>query len=92
MIRTARVALGAAALALALAPATAAQDVAAQDAPPRAIYLETPPTPTADPFARPPLTVGEPLPDLRLPTIEGETLALSSYRGQKLLLIEFASW
>lgn len=37
--------------------------------------------------------VGEPLPDLRLPTIDGrETVALSSLRGQRLLLIEFASW
>lgn len=45
-----------------------------------------------DPFARPELIVGEPLPDLSLPTVEGDTLALSAYRGRKLLLIEFASW
>jgi len=45
-----------------------------------------------DPFARPPLAPGAPLPDLRLPTIDGATLALSSFRGTKLLLIEFASW
>jgi hypothetical protein len=37
--------------------------------------------------------VGEPLPDLKLPTIDGrEQVALSSLRGQRLLLIEFASW
>ena len=37
-------------------------------------------------------SVGEPYPDLRLPTLEGETLSISSLRGKKLLLIEFASW
>lgn len=36
--------------------------------------------------------VGEAFPDLRLPTIDGGTLSLSSLRGRKLLLIEFASW
>jgi len=37
--------------------------------------------------------VGEPLPDLRLPTIDGtRTVSLSELRGKKLLLFEFASW
>ncbi len=37
--------------------------------------------------------IGEVLPDVRLPTIDGEqTVRLSDYRGKKLLLIEFASW
>ena len=37
-------------------------------------------------------TPGNALPDLRLPTIDGGTAALSDFRGKKLLLIEFASW
>ena len=38
-------------------------------------------------------TVGELLPDLELPTIDGtRTIQLSELRGQRLLLIEFASW
>lgn len=37
--------------------------------------------------------VGEFFPDVELPTIGGEeTIRLSSYRGRRLLLIEFASW
>ena len=39
-----------------------------------------------------PWKIGAPAPDLRLPTIGGETVALSDFRGQKVLLIEFASW
>lgn len=36
---------------------------------------------------------GQPYPALRLPTIDGkQTIDLRSYRGQKLVLIEFASW
>lgn len=31
-------------------------------------------------------------PDLRLPTIDGETFDLGSLRGRKVLLVEFASW
>lgn len=38
-------------------------------------------------------TVGELLPDLELPTIDGtRTIRLSELRGQRLLLIQFASW
>jgi len=37
--------------------------------------------------------VGEPLPDLRLPTIDGtRTVSLAELRGKKLLVFEFASW
>ena len=37
--------------------------------------------------------VGDFFPDVELPTIDGsETLRLSSFEGQRLLLIEFASW
>lgn len=37
--------------------------------------------------------VGKPYPEIRLPTVEGDrTLSLSSFRGRKVLLIEFASW
>lgn len=40
-----------------------------------------------------PWQVGRPLPDLRLPTIDGtRTIDLAQLRGKKLLLIEFASW
>ncbi len=39
-----------------------------------------------------PWKLGEPVPDLRLPTIGGDTVALSDFRGKKVLLIEFASW
>ncbi len=37
--------------------------------------------------------VGERHAEVRLPTIDRvETIALSDYRGKKVLLIEFASW
>ena len=37
--------------------------------------------------------VGQPLPHVHLPTIDGkEEIDLSSFRGKKLLLVEFASW
>ena len=40
-----------------------------------------------------PYRVGEPLPELRLPTIDGQrTIDLAELRGKRLLLIEFASW
>lgn len=40
-----------------------------------------------------PYRVGEPLPELRLPTIDGQqTIDLAQFRGKRLLLIEFASW
>ncbi len=36
--------------------------------------------------------VGEIVPNLRLPTIDGETKSLWDFRGKKTLLIQFASW
>ncbi len=40
-----------------------------------------------------PYRVGEPLPELRLPTIDAkETIDLVQFRGKRILLIEFASW
>lgn len=37
--------------------------------------------------------VGELLPDLELPTIDGaQVIRLSELRGKRLLLIQFASW
>ncbi len=43
--------------------------------------------------AQTPWQVGQPLPHVHLPTIDGkEEMDLSSFRGKKLLLIEFASW
>lgn len=38
-------------------------------------------------------SIGSFFPDVELPTIDGsETLRLSELEGQRLLLIEFASW
>ena len=37
--------------------------------------------------------VGRPHPEVRLPTIDGEsTVSLDALRGSKVLLIQFASW
>ena len=36
--------------------------------------------------------VGEAYPDFVLPTLEGQDVRLSAYRGKKVLLIHFASW
>lgn len=39
------------------------------------------------------LEVGQPLPALELPTLDGrQTVRLSELRGTALLLIQFASW
>ena len=38
------------------------------------------------------LAQGQVLLDLELPTLDGETMRLSSLRGKKLLLVQFASW
>ncbi len=38
-------------------------------------------------------TVGSPHPQIVLPAIDGDrVVALDSYRGQKVLLVHFASW
>ena len=36
--------------------------------------------------------VGEPFPDLALPTLDGSTRSISDFRGQKVILHVFASW
>ncbi len=36
--------------------------------------------------------VGEAYPDFVLPTLEGNDVRLSDYRGKKVLLLHFASW
>ena len=36
--------------------------------------------------------VGEPFPDLALPTLGGSTRSISDFRGQKVILHVFASW
>ena len=36
--------------------------------------------------------VGEPFPDLALPTLEGSTKSISDFRGQRVILHVFASW
>ena len=36
--------------------------------------------------------VGEPFPDLVLPTLEGSMKSISDFRGQKVILHVFASW
>ena len=52
-----------------------------------------PAAPAADEHETPRAKVGEMLPDVRLPTIDGQrTVRLGDLRGKKLLLIEFASW
>lgn len=38
------------------------------------------------------LEVGEPFPELVLPSLEGEPMSMSSFRGQKVALHVFASW
>lgn len=38
------------------------------------------------------MEVGQYFPDFRLPTLDGEITSLSSFRGRKILLIQFASW
>ena len=38
------------------------------------------------------IAVGEPFPDLALPTLDGETRSVSDYLGQKVILHVFASW
>ena len=38
------------------------------------------------------MKVGEVHPDFTLPTVDGDWLRLSDYRGKKVLLIHFASW
>jgi peroxiredoxin len=44
----------------------------------------------AEPYAP---TIGDPHPQVALPTIDGDgVVALSSYRGRKVLLVHFASW
>ena len=44
----------------------------------------------ADP---PKLAIGEPFPDLTLPSLEdGSPAAISDFRGQRLILHVFASW
>ena len=40
-----------------------------------------------------PWKVGEMVPNVRLPTVDGkETVSLYGLRGKKILLIQFASW
>lgn len=40
----------------------------------------------------PTMPPGAPFPDLRLPTIEGEELAIHDFRGVRLLAFTWASW
>jgi len=54
------------------------------------LALVAPPTAAAQSVGR---AVGDFFPDVELPTIDGtQTLRLSELEGQRLLLIEFASW
>mgnify|MGYP003630353974 FL=1 len=64
----------------------ASTDLRAQDAVDPVDSFEFDPAPTVP-------KIGEPIPNLVLPTIDGkQTIALSQYKGQKVLLIVFASW
>lgn len=38
------------------------------------------------------LDVGDQLPEISLPDLDGEQLALSSYAGEKLIVFMWASW
>ncbi len=49
--------------------------------------------PLVAPTPQDPIREGQPLPSLALPTVDdGRLVSLADFRGQKLLLIEFASW
>ncbi len=49
--------------------------------------------PLAAPAAAPRFRVGEPVPDVYLPTMKsGELRSLASFAGRKVLLLHFASW
>ena len=39
-----------------------------------------------------PIEIGKPVPDLVLPTLDGQPKSLADFRGQKVLLHIFASW
>lgn len=49
-------------------------------------------TMAAVPVAASDLEVGEPFPAWVLPSLEGEPMSISSFRGQKVVLHVFASW
>jgi peroxiredoxin len=36
--------------------------------------------------------IGDALPDLALPSLDGRTIRLSEYRGKRLLVFMWASW
>jgi len=38
------------------------------------------------------LSVGDPLPDITLPTVDGHTIRLRDYRGKRLFVFMWASW
>ena len=42
--------------------------------------------------AKPTVQVGEEAPDFTLPSLSGEEVRLSDYRGKKLVLFMWASW
>lgn len=44
------------------------------------------PTPAAD------LDVGQPFPEIVLPSIDGEPMSIAAFRGRKVALHVFASW
>lgn len=53
---------------------------------------DRPATEPAPAVTQPP-KIGDPIADLVLPTVDGaRTIALSEFKGQKVLLIVFASW
>ena len=38
------------------------------------------------------LGIGQSMPDLALPALDGRTVRLAEYRGEKLLIFVWASW
>ena len=46
----------------------------------------------AVPTAAADLEVGQPFPEIVLPSLDGEPMSMASFRGQKVALHVFASW
>lgn len=42
--------------------------------------------------AAPSLEVGQPFPEITLPSLDGEPMSIASFRGQKVALHVWASW
>lgn len=86
-----------AAVLLVAALAGAAAGLAAAQAPAESatapIASDATSTSTSAPIVEiPSITVGEPFPELVLPTLDGQPMSLASMRGHRTMLHVFASW